>query len=471
MTLLAESGAAVDTTRFGQANPLSTDANGLYGWVVPNGRYALRVERAGFYARATPVFSVNNNVINQAITLVVEPKKLVDIIDKDATLSENIANVAVNLLDKSKALGERSVQKIADVKVVIDEIANDPEAQKIAGRVVAPSVVGVTALGTFSFITFSNLLPFLRFLFLQPLMLLGLRRRSGWGQVYNTLNKLPIDLATVRLVNAETGKVVQSRVTDRRGRYAFIASPGRYHIEVTKGSFVFPSALMIGYKNDGRHTDVYHGEDITVTEDDAVITANIPLDPIGENKMPTRLVWQKIGRSTQIFVSWLGLFTTVASLYVSRRWYVWVLLGVHVLLFIIFRRLAVPPKIKSWGIVYDTATKHPVGRTVARLFNSEFNKLVSTQITDSRGRYYFLAGDNKYYVTYDHPEYASEKTEIIDLSGKEADNIAKDVALKKQDEISTPPASKAADPQASPGQTVMAKSNTEVQSADVTNQT
>ena len=107
------------------------------------------------------------------------------------------------------------------------------------------------------------------------------------------------------------------------------------------------------------------------------------------------------------------------------------------MLFIIFRRLAVPPKVKSWGIVYDVATKVPVGRTVARLFNSQFNKLVSTQITDGHGRYYFLAGDNRYYITYDHPEYASSKTDIIDLGGKEAENIAIDIGLKKSLILST----------------------------------
>jgi hypothetical protein len=151
------------------------------------------------------------------------------------------------------------------------------------------------------------------------------------------------------------------------------------------------------------------------------------------------LIFQKIGRVFQAALSWLGLIVTLASLYISPRWYVWVLAVVHILFFFMFRRLAVPPKVKSWGIVYDAATKKPIGRAVARLFNSEFNKLVSTQVTDGSGRYYFLASDDKYYVTYDHPEYKQEKTGVLDLTGQKTDHIAVDIGLVKgQDEPRAP---------------------------------
>jgi hypothetical protein len=43
-----------------------------------------------------------------------------------------------------------------------------------------------------------------------------------------------------------------------------------------------------------------------------------------------------------------------------------------------------------------------------------------------------MAGDNQYYVSYDRDGYEPLKTEIIDLKGKEAESIAKDVNLKKK---------------------------------------
>jgi hypothetical protein len=104
---------------------------------------------------------------------------------------------------------------------------------------------------------------------------------------------------------------------------------------------------------------------------------------------------------------------------------------VHILVFFIFRRLALPAKPKNWGIISDEASQTPISRVIARLFNSQFNKLVDSQISDAGGKYYFMAGDAKYYVTYEHKAYHPQKTDIIDLEGKDAEVITIDVKLKK----------------------------------------
>jgi hypothetical protein len=100
-------------------------------------------------------------------------------------------------------------------------------------------------------------------------------------------------------------------------------------------------------------------------------------------------------------------------------------------LFLLFRRLAVPPKPKGWGIVYDAQTQKPLARTVARLFNTQYNKLVATQVTDDRGRYYFLAGDSNYQIRFERKEYLPTTTEPINLVGKETESIDVQVGLKK----------------------------------------
>lgn len=422
--LMDNAGQAVTLEPYGQINPLVTNANGNYGWVVPNGLYRINFNKEEYFGYEQNFFRVENNVINFSVNLIKKPKSLTEVVDPTKSVGENFVAIAVNLTEQTKILAERGWQAVGGLK-------RNERTQVIIGVGVAPASVGVAVVSLLSFLTFSNLLPFLRLLFLQPLMLLGLRRRQKWGQVYNALNKLPIDLATIRLINADTDEVIQTRVTDKKGRYAFVANPGRYKLEVVKNRLAFPTSLLFNYKEDGRRTDLYHGEIIMVTEKDAVITANIPLDPIGEIKTPVRLIWYQTGRLLQSLLSSAGWLVTLTSLYISPRWYVWALAAVHTILFFVFRHLALPPKIKSWGIVNDAQTKQPIDKTVARLFNAQFNKLVSTQITDKRGRYYFMAGDDKYFVTYDHNEYTPHKTEVIDLQGKDADTIAKDVELKK----------------------------------------
>ncbi len=452
IVLLYSNGKAIPNT-----TPIMT-VNGLYGIVVPNGSYSLKVTKQGFYDRVSPTIVVATNVINTDFSLIEQPPDILEVISATSTLAQNVGNIAKNISAKTKAAAELGVQKLKDTAAVVQEFTENPVVQEQASQVVAPTAVTVTAVGTIAIASWGNLIPFLRLFFLQPLMLLGLRRRKGWGQVYNTLSKMPVDLATLRLLNADTGKVIQSKVTDKEGRYAFVVNPGKYTIQVVKNGFAFPSLLLGNAKNDGRRTDIYHGEIIEVTANDAVITANIPLDPAGEYKRPARIFWQRLGRTLQVALSWFGLVITVVSLYISPLWYVWVLFGVHILFFVVFHRLAIPNKIKSWGIAYDSTSKKPIGRVVARLFNSEFNKMVATQITDSSGRYYFLASDDKYYVTYDHPEYAPEKTNVLDLGGKEAENIAVDIGLTKGGKTALPATPAPVTPAAVPAQVVTTSS-------------
>jgi len=415
ITLLETDGSAAQMGNYGQLNPILSDANGSFGWMVLNGDFKITIYKEGYYNRSFTLSNISNHVVNAKFVLITRPIKL--------DLTDTPANIIKALGSQTKILSNIVVQKVQDA-------VTNPEVQQANQQIVAPATITVVSIGAITLISWLDFLPLLRLLFLQPLMLLGWRKREKWGLVYNSLNKLPIDLATVRLISLETNRVIQSKVTDTKGRFLFMVDQGKYRLEVQKNSFIFPSKFLEGYKSDGQKVDIYHNEPIEVLKP-ASITANVPLDPVGAQKKPLRLVLEKFGRKLQVVLSWIGIIVTAASLYISPKWYIVALLVLHIVLFLIFRRLAVPPKPKNWGIVYDDTNKAPVGRVVARLFNSQFNKLVDTQITDSSGKYYFMAGDGKYYVTYEHKEYHPEKTDIIDLAGKDAEVITVDVKLKK----------------------------------------
>ncbi|MBU0546093.1 hypothetical protein KKA13_02460, partial [Patescibacteria group bacterium] len=212
--------------------------------------------------------------------------------------------------------------------------------------------------------------------------------------------------------------------------YVFSAAPGKYRISVFKAGLNFPSQMLMGYKDDGEKVDIYHGEIVSVTEDGAQITVNIPLDPVGAVAKPSRLILRKIGRRVHLGLSLLGFLAALVSLYIAPRWYVWALLALHVSLFLLFRRLSKVKKPKGWGIVYDIGTKKPVGRVIARLFDAQFNKLVDTELTDKRGRYAFLVGNSKYYATFERQDYDLAKTEVVDLAKQEEGIITLDIGLK-----------------------------------------
>ncbi|MFA6548119.1 MAG: hypothetical protein WCT11_04235 [Candidatus Magasanikbacteria bacterium] len=431
--LRKENGDTFPAQIYGQKNPQTTNSDALVGWMVPNGRYYITATKNGFYEYSGPFFSVVDNIINTSINLVVVPPKLQDVIDPNASVAKNVVNVAINIAEKTSAATARATKQIENAVGAVQEIANDPTVKQVANRVVAPTAVGVAAVGTAVLVSWADILPLLRFLFLQPLLVLGRGKREKWGSVYNSLSKLPVDLALVRLINVDTGKLVQTKVTSSDGRYFFTVNAGRYRLEARKGLFTFPTFLLKDFQTDGNRLDVYHGEEIVVSDKGSIITANIPLDPVGQKlKTPLRLIVGKMMHRIQNVVSWIGLLVTLGSLYISPTWYMWVLLGVHLAMTFAFKRLSKPPVTKGWGIVYDEQSKKPLSKVVARLFDSKFNKLVATEITGSDGKYYFMAGDNQYYVSYDRDGYEPLKTEIIDLKGKEAESIAKDVNLKKK---------------------------------------
>lgn len=433
VTLYQDNGQMFSASIFGQANPIITNNTAQFGWMVPNGKYYIVVTKDGFYDYKSPSLEANNNIINQSITLVEIPKKLVDVIDPNAPLSENVVNVAKNLAAKTKASTARAVQQIGDAAKVAQEVADDPAVQEAASKVVAPTAVGVAAVGTAAIVSWADILPLLRFLFLQPVLILGRGKREKWGSVYNSLSKLPVDLALVRLINAQTNKILQTKVTSSDGRYFFVVNAGKYRLEARKGNFLFPSGLLKDFQVDGQKSDIYHGEEIVVSEKGTVITANIPMDPSGQViKTPRKLLLIKALRRIQNVVSWLGLVITIVTLYIAPTWYMWLLLGAHIAMTFVFKRLSKAPPAKGWGIVYDENNKKPLSNVVARLFDSKFNKLVATEVTSADGKYYFVAGENQYYISYDRDGYQPQKTEVIDLKGKEIDTVAEDVGLKKK---------------------------------------
>ncbi|MEK7644618.1 MAG: hypothetical protein AAB390_04940 [Patescibacteria group bacterium] len=315
--------------------------------------------------------------------------------------------IATDVEEVVKATGAGISKTIRRAKV----LADNPRVEEATRKIAAPATIAISVAVAAPSL-WSIIFPLTRFLFLQPILLLGLRKRKEWGEIYNSLNKLPLDLATIKLLDAASGKVIQSRVTDTKGRYLLTVKPGEYRLEIIKNNFAFPSVLLKETTTDGSRVDLYHGEIINVSENQATITANVPVDPIGVEKTPRRIIWERRLRFAQHTISVIGIILTAAYIYITPTWYVIAFFIIHIAMYAIFYFLATPKRPKGWGIVNDETEKNPVGRAVARLFSKQYHKLVATEITDSKGRYAFLAGPNDYYVNVEKNGYQSGTKEI-----------------------------------------------------------
>lgn len=375
-------------------------------------------------------------ILGEEIALIENPERgeIVPVfsgVNKDQSLSKNIIAVSENVVKNIFTGGKFVVDQAKFVAEVVNVVADNEEVEETTKTVIAPTTAAVVVVAVAPSLA-SIVVPFFQFVFFQPLLLFGRKKRKTWGQVYNSLTKLPIDLAMVRLLDGKTKKVLQSRVTDIEGRYFFIAEPGNYSIEVTKPGFTFPTNLLRGIKTDGKLLDIYHGEGVNVTESGIGITPNIPVDPMGANKTPKRIVWEKRWKVFQHIIALSGIILTLIAIYIAPVWYLYVFLGIHVLAYFGFMRFVKPKKPTGWGLVYEKDSNAPVGSAVVRLFTKQYNKLVSTQVTDKKGRYAFLVGPSEYYVTYEKKGYKSASSGDIHIDEDGTDSIVKEkIGLEK----------------------------------------
>ena len=306
--------------------------------------------------------------------------------------------------------------------IVVDQVLDNPEVEAV-NESIAPILVTAVAVNTFATFSFFNFFSYLQFFVTQPFAALFRRKRRKWGVVYNSLTKQPIDLAIVRLYRKDNGQLVRSRVTDKQGRYSFLVDPGKYYMTVTKPKYDFPTQHLKDVKEDVQYLDLYHGEDVDVTEQRIDITANIPVDPIVAEKPVTKVIFQYYLRKVQYVAAFSAVPLAAVSMIISPGTLTFVMFGFHCLLYVLFRRLGYQKPPKSWGIVYDSKNKKPVGRAITRIYDKKYNKLLESRVTDSKGRYSFLVNNNVYYVTAEKLGYQQAKSQEIDLASKDQETV------------------------------------------------
>jgi hypothetical protein len=342
------------------------------------------------------------------------------------TLGDLLSGAKAAMSDGAEFLGE--IRMIPEVQVATD-IAELTAA--------STAVIAVTALAAGG-----TLLPLLQYAMFSPALFFARRKRQAWGVVYHAALSLPVDLATVRLFKLPEHRLVATRVTDKQGRYFFLAEPGTYCLECMKSGFTFPSQILSGVKQHGKYLDVYHGETIQVTERGAAITANIPLDPVQPTEASikvarSRLKREEILRGVQQLLPFVGLLLAFAVLILHPSVLTATGAGVQISVYLLTRRLVRPRRPLNWGIVYDQQTKNPIRQAIVRVFEPKYNKLLETVATDDRGRYSLLVGPSQYFTTYEKEEYQTAEIRPIDTTKKEeAQEIVYDVGLIKNRDAS-----------------------------------
>lgn len=298
----------------------------------------------------------------------------------------------------------QSVRSVAEVSVTL--VASTTEQ-------VAPIVIPLGALsGAVAFA--GSVLPLsggvgfafsLGHLWQVLLATLGLRKRSPWGTVYDSVTKRPLDPAVIELVN-ELGSAVQTTYTDLEGRYGFLVVPGTYRLRVTKHDYQFPSQHLVGQTWEEVYGPTYLGEQITVDDTAATILYNIPLDPanldfaaVARQNLKHYRYYSELRQGLEIVSLWLyraGFLLAGYTAVTDPAWQsVGVLLAFTVIGFLHYAGFGPRP----YGKIVEKSTGKPLAYALVTTREALSGEEVKRTITDEFGRYYALVPDGNYTVT------------------------------------------------------------------------
>ena len=325
-------------------------------------------------------------------------------------------------------------------------------------------------LNLFSTFSLSNFIPLLKYIwqiFTEPLLYFGKGKRKGWGVVYDSQTKKPVDLALVRLYNKETKKLIETKVTDFAGRYIFVVESGtEYYLEVQKAGFIFPSKMLIALKASEDQKNIYYGETISVDhginskKEQGYIAYDIPVDVkegmVYNNEVPYKIIKTDIRNIEELkrasdavlqrdnnkildaiknfkiheVLAYTGPILGLISFIFTPSWITFTLLMLHLIMLTFFMVLAHKKENKPFGRVYNMDNKNSLSKSVVRLFDLKYGRLLSTTVSKNDGRYGFLTGDNKYLLNSAKEGFIFPEGKI-EVIGDSKKVIKKDLGMKK----------------------------------------
>lgn len=250
---------------------------------------------------------------------------------------------------------------------------------------------------------------------------LGRRRKSQyWGKVFDAESRQPIIQAIVRIYHKETKKVLQTQITDKDGRFDLLIAPGEYYLEVFKENYTFPSKLI--------PTD-YHGEILKIREGH-LLGLNIPLDP-QLDKVANRIksIWNLKKVLESLYYPLLFIGTILSLIFYLKYGDLNNLLILILYLVILLYEFYKGRRSRPYGLVLDQDNKNPLDLAIVRIFTQPNGKLISTKVTDAKGKFTFLVNQGQYQLTVLRQDYQQYKSQILQFKSSTLVNI--DVPLTK----------------------------------------
>ena len=342
------------------------------------------------------------------------------------SISQGLSQLANALPDSTIQSLNNTNQIINNAKIETAKVMNSSSGDVVTKAVVSVGVVSGATISVASAL-FINPLTFPE-LFLIPVRLwallmaaLGLKKRNKpWGTVYDSVTKQPLDPAYVILQDLD-GKEVATSITDIDGRYGFLVPAGQYRLLAHKSNYEFPSAKLAEKDVDEIYTDLYTSGIIEISSDGAVITKNIPMDPVNFNwnefekkQQPLMKFYSKRNlwiNKISNFMFNFGFIVTMVAVTAAPKTYNIITLIVYLVLYLIRLTLLKP---RPFGVVREKGTGNPLPFAVVRVYSIDMQREI--------GKFYCLIPNGIYSIRIDKKNadesysqiYSSDYVEVKD---------------------------------------------------------
>jgi hypothetical protein len=233
---------------------------------------------------------------------------------------------------------------------------------------------------------------FLRFI--ELFGIIGRRKEErNWGVVFDSVTRMPIPAAKI-ILSDEKGKELATTYSDKDGRFGFLASEGKYKLDIYKKDY----ELIKDIGDDELYGNTYDGGVVEMGEEH-VILVNIAMkstvidwEEYAKKKVRQyKSRWAIVKKIFFLAVYIIGFGATAVITYFYPNTFNIVVLSIYILLFIyqtFFKK-------KKYGSI-ETDGGNPVPFAVVSLHDGDTSEKKRFAVTDAIGRYYMLADNGEY---------------------------------------------------------------------------
>ncbi|MFH1769262.1 MAG: hypothetical protein ABH833_01190 [Parcubacteria group bacterium] len=254
-----------------------------------------------------------------------------------------------------------------------------------------------------------GILQYLRYVIGMIAVILGIKKRAKpWGTVFNSKTMQPLPFTSVQLLNKDK-RVIETRVTDKDGRYGFILNPESFEtdtpevmINVNRKGFVFPSNRPQMPQGLTLYRNIYAGGLIRFTKE-STVNYDIPIDPLEEGQKEAR----SLAGPLRMFIHnsfvkivniafWISLVFVPLNYIYDRTTFNLVLL---IVLFVInIFRIFGDLKEKPYGMVVDRSRMNPMPYALISVDSKEGQRK-GFAVSDESGKYILITEKGQFDVS------------------------------------------------------------------------